>query len=378
MLCFTTPGSIDIRAIQTFGLSSKDSSHIGRFGTGLKYAAAIVLRLGGTIEIETPEGPYKLGTLPELFRGKPVSRVTLNGETLAFTTDLGRDWEPWMAYREFYANTLDEGGTVELELNGFTRQPHTTQIRINCAALTAVHFERETFFIPNEETPIYSSPNLEIYAGSSKSIFYRGIAIHQPQKSTRFRYNLLGHIALTEDRTASSSYNLNYIIAREMAAVTDPKIITTALSMKDGESYEANLDYPSYPAPSPAFVGAVYALGSDAPGQALLHVERHRMENASETEILAEGVDTAALQRALSMMRLMNIDISKLRFGYVRSAGLTSSYQSRSDGLVMLNPDLCTTPEDCFKAALAGYMDIMGLDSLIQMLHDQAAALLNK
>ena len=46
-IIFTNQGEIDIRAVTTFGVSVKnDNSAIGMFGTGLKYAIAIILRHG--------------------------------------------------------------------------------------------------------------------------------------------------------------------------------------------------------------------------------------------------------------------------------------------------------------------------------------------
>jgi hypothetical protein len=44
-LVFRTPGVLDLRALTTFGMSSKpnSTSPIGIFGTGLKYAVAVMV-----------------------------------------------------------------------------------------------------------------------------------------------------------------------------------------------------------------------------------------------------------------------------------------------------------------------------------------------
>ena len=44
-LIFSNPGELDIRALYTFGVSAKVGEEpFGLFGTGFKYAAAILLR----------------------------------------------------------------------------------------------------------------------------------------------------------------------------------------------------------------------------------------------------------------------------------------------------------------------------------------------
>ena len=52
-LIFYTPTTLDEAFIFTMGASVKKSNNpIGFFGTGLKYAIAVTLRLGGSIKIE--------------------------------------------------------------------------------------------------------------------------------------------------------------------------------------------------------------------------------------------------------------------------------------------------------------------------------------
>lgn len=52
---FRTPGLIPLEAFDTMGISAKVGDHpIGRFGTGLKYAVAVILREGGIIRLFRP------------------------------------------------------------------------------------------------------------------------------------------------------------------------------------------------------------------------------------------------------------------------------------------------------------------------------------
>lgn len=118
MLTFWNPTTLDLRLITTFGASVKtDDASIGYFGTGLKYAIAGVLRMGGNISLTTPEGTFQFSEKSETIRGKTIPCVYMEAEdrTLTpcgFTTELGRNWTPWMIYREFWANMRDEHGSM--------------------------------------------------------------------------------------------------------------------------------------------------------------------------------------------------------------------------------------------------------------------------
>src|SRR6185437_6468608 len=108
---FENRGEIDPIAIRTFGVSVKESENpIGFFGTGLKYALAILLRTKHRITIQSGERVLHVGTREAVVRGERFDLITLDGEPLGFTTQVGKTWAVWMAYRELYCNARDEGG----------------------------------------------------------------------------------------------------------------------------------------------------------------------------------------------------------------------------------------------------------------------------
>ena len=55
MIIFQNKGLIDVHAISIMGVSVKEDNSIGFFGTGLKYAIAVLLREG----IKIPSGAAK-------------------------------------------------------------------------------------------------------------------------------------------------------------------------------------------------------------------------------------------------------------------------------------------------------------------------------
>src|SRR5580692_5751221 len=78
-LVFSNPGVLDINLVKLLGVSVKDSDNaIGFFGTGLKYAIASTLRLGGEIVIFSDGQRYDIAGEKLTLRDKEFTRVTIN------------------------------------------------------------------------------------------------------------------------------------------------------------------------------------------------------------------------------------------------------------------------------------------------------------
>jgi hypothetical protein len=90
---FRNRGLIDVRAITTFGVSAKDpcnSNPIGYFGTGLKYAIAVLLRNDIPITIHSGLDTYAFEARRDVIRSKTFDMVYMNDSPIGFTTDLGK------------------------------------------------------------------------------------------------------------------------------------------------------------------------------------------------------------------------------------------------------------------------------------------------
>jgi len=167
MLIFENKGVIDIESITTFGVSSKEGKNpIGFFGTGLKYAIAVILRLGGTIDIYRETKRYSFTVKTKKIRVNEFNIVHMNGKPIGFTTELGKTWEPWKAYRELACNVYDEGGTVDSTEDDYP--PHfcdnTTTIVVKCKELEEVHADNDIFITSK---PLEESSKIEIHKGMS-------------------------------------------------------------------------------------------------------------------------------------------------------------------------------------------------------------------
>lgn len=239
-LYFQNAGYFDPRAMLTAGVSAKESpTAIGFFGTGFKYAAAIILRLGGHIDITTTTDDgvteyYRFHKEAEQIRGEEFDLVKVEKRTSAdmlqpvvidagFTTRLGLQWEPWMAYRELRCNATDEGGRVGTDLqDGFQ-----TTVAVTCPPLLDVHGSRDDYFI-DDDPPIYSTPDVDIHRGGRSFMYYRGVAVHNCTPSA-FSYNIKAKIELSEERTARSGWQISEIIQKALQSVTNRDICRAVL-----------------------------------------------------------------------------------------------------------------------------------------------------
>lgn len=235
MLSFYNDGEIDLRLVQVFGASIKETENpIGQFGTGLKHAIAVVLRDGGQVQLWSGTSGYQFSTSAATIRGSEVEVVTMTpidgGDPvlMPFTTGCGAHWEPWMAYREFYANALDEGGGVVPR----DMQCATGKTVIKVWGLDSAAGSGSDFFLSG--TPLFANHDVEIYEGSSTGVFYRGIRVQTRRKRGRYTYNLKTPMQLTEDRTLLYTYLAECLILK---AITEAPVEIVKNVLCGGDSY---------------------------------------------------------------------------------------------------------------------------------------------
>ena len=263
-----TPGSLDIRAITTFGLTAKPNSTapIGKFGTGLKYAIAVLVRLGGSVRLFVDEVEYEFYVRPGLFRGTGYDQVMMrkrkgllkrwNYEELPFTADHGKHWEAWQAFREIESNTRDEGGYTEVYDN-FDPESGTTVFIIDCKEYVDAYYDRARTFLPNSLTQREGDDKVQVFNEPSKHLYWRGIRVYDLDKPSIYTYNILDNIDLTEDRTVKYMFQVYQHLAGYIARSKDHKLINTVVSAKE-EHFEAKLDFDyAYESPSQEFLEVI-------------------------------------------------------------------------------------------------------------------------
>lgn len=298
-LVFKTPTVMDFNNLCLMGVSVKDNdSPIGFFGTGLKYALAATLRLGGEMHIIIDGKHYDVTSQSVTIRNKEFQQVVVGGKPLGFTTELGKTWESWQIIRELYSNTLDERGTVTTDddVSEFQHVKAHTFIAIEGADFAKIWEKRYDYFIDFEnEKPIYTSDFLDCYPNptESRSVFYKGIKVHEPVNRPLYRYNIKEDVDLTEDRTLK--YSWNFTEAVEKMIMTSDSVDMIKELLGNGETFESKsgFDTDSYVniQISDAFKSAVEYMKLNKPrGHNSKAVQFLKNRNPQKIEFLAHEV----------------------------------------------------------------------------------------
>lgn len=247
MIVFENDGEIDPRLAMMFGVNVKEKAGaIGFFGTGLKYAIACMARWGETMVIHAGENEFNFSVEATTFRDKVFEAISMHSKydraQLAFTTELGKRWEPWMVYRELWCNAFDEPNP-RVWVTDQVQRPVAgkTRIYVDGAKIAEAHETRNEFILNPAKTMLCKTPGVEIYRGEGPRIFYRGIAVQTPTKAGLYTYNITEQMYLTEDRTAGS-WQTDPIIAKALAQLDDREIISATIAAPE-DRLESRLDY---------------------------------------------------------------------------------------------------------------------------------------
>lgn len=315
---FENTGIIDPRAIWTFGVNVKESDNpVGYFGTGLKYALAVLLRCDCAVTIYAGSNVHRFSLIPVEIRGKTFSMVAMDGKELGFTTELGKNWEPWMAYRELYCNAKDEDGTTYLlaDEECIPDREGCTQIAVEGDAIVIAHTMRRTFLL-EDRTPRFVIPgSIEVYDGVSEYLFYRGIragAVPEGKRS-KFTYNITAQTQLTEDRTIDNPYAATMEIERAIANSDDAAFIHDCVTEKAEDMMESRLEYIFvHSAPSSTFFSVVNEVKRDRLGDltsgAVKLLTKHVVKQLSPNGRAMTPGEAAMLDAAKDFVRSIGFD----------------------------------------------------------------------
>lgn len=369
MLVFTNPGLIDLEAVRTLGVSVKQPGSFGRFGTGLKFAIATILRGGGKVSLWRGLDQHQLGTVEREVRGQQFHIVTLDEQPMGITTQLGRDWQPWMVLRELGCNALDEGGIFSLlddrkdeEGNSIiyipTEGPNApsedrTILAVAWPDLETAYQQRDELFLPTSKPTLHQVPTLRILPGPSAHLFYRGIRVYKLEHPSAFTYDLLSEQYLTEDRTLVSSHQADKTIRDAILTLTDREIVRQALTTE--KSYhEASLDFQDCSRgikPSRAWLDAAIeareskTLGNDSARQLLMKYMRGTAEEESYYGGSYRRVIDDAFQYAIDLLSDLGITFAdEQKFVLVPELPTASMLTMLENGRIYFVKELTAQP----------------------------------
>lgn len=281
-IVFKTPGQIDMRSFTTMGVNAKPKTDkpIGYFGTGLKYAVAVLARLGATVVVHTGGDRYTFETKKMKFREQDFDQIVMRRDRwglaplgtmgmwklgrrvkLPYTTQYGRNWEAWMAFRELYSNTLDEVGTCEEIARGaddywiFGEEKDQTHIVVsNCPSFVDAFRNLDNIFVNlSTKKKVAVLPGLEILEGQTQKMFYQGMRAKDIGKPTMFTYNFTHGQDLTEDRQLAHEWRLKTTLANIIATKTDDEALITTIITAPKEMWEHEIAPDAWVQPSRAF-----------------------------------------------------------------------------------------------------------------------------
>lgn len=300
IVSFRNRGLIDLRAVRTFGVSSKECDNpIGFFGTGLKYAIAICLRLGCKITLWRGLERVEFSTSDVAIRTGSFRVVTMNDEEIGFTTDLGKTWEPWQAFRELYCNAIDEGGEVSHQR--LEPQEDFTTIVVTGDQIYSAYLERAQIVL--SVTPWHSTDRLHVHDRPTEYGYYRGIRAGKLEYPSVMTYNVLSNLDLTEDRTLKNIYQFYSAVRHAVLQSDNEEFLVKFLCAPTG-SFESRLDLDCWVTPAENFLSVIERLSFKlcTNPTALALYKKHRKTAISPDSVPLNRIEQMQLDRAIQFV----------------------------------------------------------------------------
>lgn len=237
-----------MEALFNIGLSSKDaedSSTIGQFGSGLKYAIACFAREGIDIVIHTNYSNILVDTVDKTFREKEYKLIRFNGKESAYGPGLGsKDWTVGMAIREVLSNSLDEGTSRDTDFFkevDLGKPGEGTDIYVEVTEKTKFVADNQWLFFSLLRTDLIEDHKyIKVYpAIDGKGVVYKnGIACYSRDKAL-FCYDL-PDISLNESRVAGY-WDVKWEFGYACHKLSKGVVKQIVLADKDSMEYEFDL-----------------------------------------------------------------------------------------------------------------------------------------
>jgi hypothetical protein len=309
MLIFKNDGLIELDAIRIQGISVKETTNaFGQFGTGIKYGLSVFLREGCDVTLIRGGELFEFTKRQIEVRGKNFDAIYMNDEQLAFTTQMGKLWEPWQAYREFYCNCRDEGGEIEYVENGtkmhFPDSATQTIFIVKGAAADRVWAEQDSIILRSKPSEVIGK--VEVHLGETEYVYYRGVRAMKLQTKADYTYNILEYLDLTEDRNIRYSFQAEALISRAVPQSTWEDYLARVLTAD--KSWEAKIDYDNalHSTPSKQFMDVCTEL------------RQRKTLNAAASKLFNKYIE-----RSPSFDRIRKaVNVTEMHHGIIREAKL--------------------------------------------------------
>lgn len=318
---FANEGAIDLDAIRVMGVSVKESnSPIGYFGTGLKFAIATLLRSSHSVELRTGGVRYVFSKRETTIRGKVFDRVHMNDEPLPFTTELGKNWVVWQAYRELHSNMLDEKGVVsDRELQD------DVVFVVSGAEFQNCYQDRRSIFL--ETAPLEVLSGVEVHAGETNFVYYRGVRAMRLVDKLSHTYNLTKAMELTEDRTLKSLWEVEYALETTLPTTKSrefaEKLVDGGRPLAGAKFWDTSLNFNLCGSPSPEFLEVLRRHRTNFTVGSTLRTMIERVDQSEGVfpEIDPDEWEAQVLRDACEILRKLDCDLDLYEVQFVETLG---------------------------------------------------------
>lgn len=204
-------GLIEPQALHLVGASTKrnDSSKIGQFGSGNKYAMAYLLRNGYELKVYSGLNEIKITTKKDTFREMDFEVIHINGEPTSITTEMGKDWQFWQAMREIYCNAKDEGNYSMDYVMRIEPVEGETHFYIDTKKDVTEFLTNFDNYFSTSKKVLFEGPAGRIVekSGTNANIYRKGVKCFNSNKTSVYDYDF-NDIQIDENRLVMYSWHV--------------------------------------------------------------------------------------------------------------------------------------------------------------------------
>ncbi len=238
---------IDENAFTLLGACTKrdDSNKIGYFGSGLKYAIAVLLRENIEFKVFSGEKEIVIGLESQLFREQAFNVITVNGKKTSLTTSMGVDWKIWQAIREIFCNALDETDSTHGIVEEIIPKDGVTSfyLPVGNEEIQQILNSWDNYFSFNRTQIAGDCCKIFHSLNDTTNIYRKGIRCHDSSFHSLYDYDF-SKIRINESRTIKYTWEINEGIAQLWGVYATPQMITNLISMyKEHNSHDCQENY---------------------------------------------------------------------------------------------------------------------------------------
>ncbi len=226
---------IEENAFKLLGACTKrgDSSKIGYFGSGLKYAIAVLLRENIGLKVFSGKKEIHIGLESQMFREQAFNVITICGEKTSLTTSMAVDWKTWQAIREILCNALDEEKPSHALVEKIEPEDGITSFYIpleNKDTQDIIdnwdkYFAQNRTAIAGDCCKIYESNNDIV------NVYRKGIRCWDEPYESLYDYDF-NKLDITESRTVKYTFQVTEGIAKLWGKYATPQMIKNLVSLE--------------------------------------------------------------------------------------------------------------------------------------------------